>query len=63
MVMQNQRLLEDVRDQIDLSREVTDEEVLEIIEKRIVEESKRTFISLSEKNCLRKKTTNKSSKR
>ena len=55
MVMQNQRLLEDVRDQIDLSREVTDEEVLEIIEKRIVEESKRTFISLSEKNCLRKK--------
>ena len=35
MVVQNQRLLEDIRDQIDLSREVTDEEVLEIIEKRM----------------------------
>lgn len=54
MVVQNQRLLEDIRDQIDLSREVTDEEVLEIIEKRIVEESKRTFISLNEKYRLRK---------
>ncbi|MDO5573915.1 MAG: CpaF family protein [bacterium] len=54
MVTQGQSLLEDVRDQIDLSREVTDEEVLEIIEKRIVEESKRTFISLNEKNRLRK---------
>lgn len=54
MVVQKQELIERIREQIDLSREVSDEEVLEIINCMIVEQSKKVFISLSDKSRLRK---------
>lgn len=54
MVVQKQELIERIREQIDLSREVSDEEVLEIIDCMIVEQSKKVFISLSDKSRLRK---------
>ncbi len=52
--MQKQALVEDIREQIDLSREVSDEEVLEVIDRHIVKHSKKYFISLRDKNRLRK---------
>ena len=54
MVAHKQKLIEEIREQIDLSREVSDEEVLGIIDQRIVECSKSTFISLHDKGRLRK---------
>ena len=54
MVAAKQELIEEIRGQIDLSREVSDAEVLEIIERRIMDYSKGIFISLGDKNRLRK---------
>ncbi len=54
MVVQKQELIERIQEQIDLSREVSDEEVREIIDSIIVEQSKKVFISLSDKGKLRR---------
>jgi len=48
-----------IREEISLSREVEDAEVIEIIDKHIIEYSKKTFLSLYEKNRLRKELFNK----
>lgn len=56
--MSKQELLGEIREMIDLSREVTDEEVLELIDSRIVDYSKHVFVSLQDKNKLRKELFN-----
>ncbi len=47
-------LMQLIREQIDLSREVSDEEVLKVIDETIISYSKKVFLSLPQKNGLRK---------
>ena len=55
---QRTELMQQIREQIDLSREVSDEEVLEAIDECIIEYSKTVFLSLPQKSRLRRELFN-----
>lgn len=53
-----QEMRKKVQEEIDLTREVEDKEILDIIDRFIIEKSKETYIGLEDKNILRKELFN-----
>ena len=49
-----QKLKEKIQKRLDLSRELTDEEVLELIDEEILAQSRQEYLLLEEKLCMRK---------
>lgn len=56
--MKKQEIIEEVRRKIDLSREVEDEEILEAVNELLLHKGREEFITLKEKNELRKEIFN-----
>ncbi|SHO53867.1 CpaF family protein [Anaerocolumna xylanovorans] len=56
--MKKQELIEEVRRRIDLTREVEDEEILETVDELLLRKGREEFITLKEKNELRKEVFN-----
>ncbi len=56
--MKRQEIIEEVRNRIDLTREIEDEEILEAVDELLLRKGREEFITLKEKNELRKEVFN-----